>query len=688
MWSPVSISINNILSYKELKFDFIENKTLLILGQNGAGKSTLLESICLALTGNTIRKIRNKEIISNGQEEAEIEMILNNKSFSKNLRIKRKLILNQSTKVEVYVNDELQKDLLDLNPAESNKFILEQIGISYEDLINYFIIAKGKYTSFFLSSNTDKLNVINRFSKADCIDSVFEDIDSQVGGKAVTLSELNNKLFFAQGKEETYRNDLKTLSDTDYESIKKSKIEEFEKQKKENKDKIVEGEKAVTNIYARLKILLEESDIVRKQIYDFTNDKKLSENNKKIEEANKKISTIRLTNQVNIDNNFKVKIKKQKDLKQKYEIQSSALSKEKIEVNEVVEDMNKYLAGEIECPNCHHHFTLDKEIDLVKAKEVLKDAQDRLNDIHGDKSILQSKFDLCILRIENLEKEKTEAEQKAESDIATLKLDIIGYEREIEINNKIQKEFDEALSEISSEIKEKNADKVVTQDYLTKKHEANTVLDKNIYDESIKDYSKIEKQNLNKKISDVEKDIKNINKEIKNKNSQLEELSYTFNVFKKFKQYLANQSIKQIELRSNYYLSQMKSDLTVSIEGFRELSNKKLKEEINIELSRDGLHAESFHKFSNGEKSRADIACILAMQNLINMSSVHGGLNLCCIDEVCESIDVEGVNNLMKGLNNLKQTIIIIAHSLPNQINDCNKVTVSKINGFSEFIYG
>lgn len=130
----------------------------------------------------------------------------------------------------------------------------------------------------------------------------------------------------------------------------------------------------------------------------------------------------------------------------------------------------------------------------------------------------------------------------------------------------------------------------------------------------------------------------------------------------------------------------MHSDLLIFIDGFRELSSGKLKDEITIELSRDGLEGESFGKFSGGERATCDLAIILAMQSIINATSISGGLNCLFVDEVLESVDDSGMNDIAACLGNLGQTIVLIAHSAPNMMVDCNRLTVEKNKGISQII--
>lgn len=156
--------------------------------------------------------------------------------------------------------------------------------------------------------------------------------------------------------------------------------------------------------------------------------------------------------------------------------------------------------------------------------------------------------------------------------------------------------------------------------------------------------------------------------------------------FKQFKSFLANTSISAIEEMTNFFLSKMRTNLTVMINGYRELSNKKLKEEIETLVCRDGLNGERIQKFSGEEKCEINLAAILAFQKIINIASPTGGLNLLFIDEILESADSKALGYIIKSLIPLEQTIFIITHVSPDTIFECNQLKVEKVNGISTII--
>src|SRR5690606_19898343 len=153
--------------------------------------------------------------------------------------------------------------------------------------------------------------------------------------------------------------------------------------------------------------------------------------------------------------------------------------------------------------------------------------------------------------------------------------------------------------------------------------------------------------------------------------------------FKAFKSYLVIQSLKHIQNLMNSFLSEMNTDLSVEIEGFKQ-KGKKISEKITETILRSGTPIGSYSKFSGGERGRIDIGSILANQTLIN-NKAENGLDLILIDEVLESVDEEGVKNIIQSMENIDKTMLLITqneiNTLPDQV-----ITFEKQHGKLQII--
>ena len=149
--------------------------------------------------------------------------------------------------------------------------------------------------------------------------------------------------------------------------------------------------------------------------------------------------------------------------------------------------------------------------------------------------------------------------------------------------------------------------------------------------------------------------------------------------------FVLSDALASIEGFTNSYLQRLHTNLQLQINGYRMLADgKTLKEEIEINVLRNGMVNGKFGKFSAGEKVRIDICGIASLQKLINMNCDHGkGLDFLLIDEVCDSLDYFGISEIMYSLNNLDLSLGIISHikdsDFPNQLIVVKTDNISRI---------
>jgi DNA repair exonuclease SbcCD ATPase subunit len=117
--------------------------------------------------------------------------------------------------------------------------------------------------------------------------------------------------------------------------------------------------------------------------------------------------------------------------------------------------------------------------------------------------------------------------------------------------------------------------------------------------------------------------------------------------------------------------------------------NFQLDENFNETIKSRNRDDFSYYSFSEGEKKRIDISLLLTWRDIAAMrNSVN--VNLLILDEIFDaSLDQSGMDDLMKLFNFLKNTnLFVISHKL--DILDDKfpaKITVEKVNNFSQFIF-
>lgn len=193
MWKLKSIEAENLCAFRSLAYTLQQGVTTLIFGNNkdndsqqsnGAGKSALLECIAVGLTGSPLRKIRTEEIINDAAEQCRIILHLANDASNEELIIARSIPRKGASIVacklyrggELVTTDEAVQHSVDAY----NKYILEKLGITREELLNNFILSKYRYEDFLSSSDKEKKEIINRFSNGILVDEAIARVEEDI----------------------------------------------------------------------------------------------------------------------------------------------------------------------------------------------------------------------------------------------------------------------------------------------------------------------------------------------------------------------------------------------------------------------------------------------------------------------------------------------------------------------------
>lgn len=611
------------MSHEDSQFKFVNDKAVLIYGvnnsdegqqSNGSGKSVILEAIAIALLGSTLRdEVTAKDLVMNGQLSAKVSLELFNTISQETLRIERVIWSNtKSSELSIYINNELHP-VVSVN--DGNSFILSKIGISKEDLLNFFLISKEKYTPFLSMSDKPKREMISRFSQADLIDPVFDSIKSEVLGHETEERSIQRTIDSSTGKLEVLNEQKLKLTNTDEELEKQNSIKELKR---------------------NIVIASEENISFKNRIRGLELDIKVTQDH--ITASN--VSKLELQSKID-------SYKSNRDI---IATQYNELNTELKDAITIQSQYEKDILSSVECPKCEHQFSIsDSTLDIDKLKADKVELETVIDEIKAD-----------------IEKITLQGQQLTEN------------------NKSIQLEYDRLGDEI----------KQLEQDNETRQREIRTLTSSIQNNDETVIYSKkkievIESGNDSTKLKEINISINSIQKELKDKNKELLEVQQKkadaiewIGNFNKFKIFLSNKAIGVVQVFANEYLSKMKSSLSLQIEGYKINKDGSLRDNITATVLRDGIVCGSFGKFSSGERARINIALILSLQRLINMNSSTGGLDLCFLDEIIESVDSEGIYSIINSLNDLNQTIIVITHGSIDKAYP-NTVLIEKTNGIS-----
>lgn len=425
MWIPKSLTLHQFRSFEDETFVFQNGKTCLMQGinstdigfkSNGAGKSTLQEALRFVL-GLPTYAATLSDLIMNGCDSASVYYEMDNVKSLEVLSIARTISLKNPTLLEVKINGIDQKDKFSTIP-EGDKFILSKIGISSKDLLNYYLISKEKFVSFFSSSDNDKKELINRFSGAFRIDGVEALVEVDIKKLQQELSSLLSDRDKLIGKRDVYQENIDTENN-----------EEEQDNTKELEEKISEYQ---SNI----------ADLKNSNAFD----------DKEVQKEHIVINTIKSTI---------IKLTKDRDA-----IKIDTLEQEKRDIQKELNDANNLkseietlLSGVVQCPKCEFEFNPRESIDVEDSKSILEEVTTL---IKGVEERLEKKKGVIIKKETDLRKIKqdlaTEEGKQSISDrqirslnnnIALNNKDIIANERLIE---SVKKEI-ELIKQLTKESK-------------------------------------------------------------------------------------------------------------------------------------------------------------------------------------------------------------------------------------------
>lgn len=305
---------------------------------------------------------------------------------------------------------------------------------------------------------------------------------------------------------------------------------------------------------------------------------------------------------------------------------NSKLKEELTKYREKDSKIEKALLSSITCPKCSNEFsTIEewKEIDMEKVKSGKPKVKSRIKEIEQELKRIRDKESEYDKDLREYRKSVREAQKQKD--------DIKAWQHKI---SKLKE-----LGNITPESK-------IPQ-----------------YESKIKVH--------NKEISEIRTKIK------EEEENKLKYLSGR-EILLKFRTHLVNQAIGALEYKANEYLNKTKTNLRLRLDGYKQNRQGKIQEKITATVVRNGVDEQPYSLHSGGEKVKIDIAILMSLQSLINDLSEYGrGLDLVWLDEILESVDSLGINGIMKSLNGLEKTIVVITHGTQDSIYP-NRVRVEK----------
>jgi exonuclease SbcC len=449
MWRLNRIIAENLCAFRSLDYTLTQCVTTLVFGDNkdnesqrsnGSGKSALLEAIAVGITGSPMRKIKNEEIIRDDAEECWVCLTFSNDSSDELFTVERQLFRKGPSVVTCHIErggqaietDEAVQPSIDAY----NRFILDKLGISREELYNNFLLSKYKYSDFLSSPDKEKKEVINRFSNGNLVDQaiakLLEDqkpVEAAVRKSELEIAEVDGRIRMLEEQIETEENNhaarlrrkeeqiadlekrIKEKRTLIRECQEESVLEKTSMEKQSVADTALQAlENGDESLESCLKYITSEVlPLLPGKLTDWNAvlaDKKLKLRDAETElQKWDKLSVESRESLVSVQKEYDSLSKKYQDaeVKNKQEQQaceerlkeldaeltniSQRLNEQKQQRRQlytVIENLRDKLAGSIVCPACGHEFlTAERDFDVVAGKGLLSLQEEKAEGLTG-----------------------------------------------------------------------------------------------------------------------------------------------------------------------------------------------------------------------------------------------------------------------------------------------------------------
>ena len=581
---------------------------------NGSGKSSIFEALIYAIfeeTSSGEKDVENR-ILKDGYS-IDLKFDIDNDHY----RIFRQCKKDKST-VSFYKNEE---DISARNKTDTNKLIQNTLNINKNIFLDSIFLSQNAVTNLASLSPTARKERLEILTNTDQIIEEFkEKIKERQNQYEANCVDCRSNIDKNNGKKESLNNQIQQLQ---------YKIEE-QKQEIERKKQlgdIKDIEQQIDKLNENIRNNEESISAVEESIINVDNS--IKEFNNKIEEYN------------NQYNELQTKIlQKQSDISSlQFDLTKQDSEKQHIQqdIERIKQEIEKIKNSDT-CPTCGRKY-------------------DNINEEHINQ-LIQEKNNLIkdnTIKIQEIEKVKDEINSK-------LYLENNVYEG-LHLS---AKEINSYITPIKEQIQIKEAEKTTTNMLkIQKNNEINEYRQKinnlqNIKEEllkvennNIKEYEDLITQyNNDTKILDEE--INKLNEEYNKNDSYVQVIKNILQLItKEFRTYLLKNSIAYLNKHLQEYSTQL-------------FSNEK--DVIKIEESDTKLNIylgnATYESLSGGEKTRVNIALLLAQKSLAN---VIGNMtcNLIILDEILGYCDSEAESNVINLITNeldSLETIYMISH--------------------------
>lgn len=318
------------------------------------------------------------------------------------------------------------------------------------------------------------------------------------------------------------------------------------------------------------------------------------------------------------------------------------------------EELELALEGVISCPKCGEQFIPNSELNLTpdQIRRIIAQRE-------RDDEQLAAGVKKAEKALEDLEEKQRDYEQAA-AELTRVKRNMTAIRERADRLKRQMDETERRRADLAKRIEESK--RAADNDASVKAAEA--------------------------KIKTVKAEIKAAKAELADFRYLTESLSFwDFHMGKNgFSTYLANQALKLLEGMTNVYLEKFGLDVTVLINGFTMTKDGNVRDKIDVYIQSDGLNADVYGIHSGAERGRVALASLIGLNRLINMSTDGRGLDMILLDEAFHGIDSMGQEHIIRTLENVGITSMMITQNVSADFSAKNKLIVRKIDKVSRYV--
>lgn len=641
----ISIELSGFRSIDKINVNFENKGTIIVKGineyevnasSNGSGKSSIFEGIIYALFEETSSGEKDVENRILGQG-CLVNLVFEIDNVKYNIV---RQINNGKSSVTLY------KEGIDIsarNKTDTNKLICSIIGISKSLFLDSIFLSQNAVTNLASLTPTARKERLEVLTNTDYVINNFKDRIKQ------------RQIFFESQcvENEKVRN---TLIGT--EQAKLNQIASLEQKIKQAKDEL-----------SRISSLgnLEDIECRIKQNNDLIN-----EHNIEINNINKDIENIELE----ISN---LRSQSETLLKEKQQAEQAEADK-KLKLNSVDSDIANY-NNQINFNNSNIN-RIEQEIHKIETSDVCPTCgrkYDNVDDNHIQQTIQEKQNEIAQLKtvIDNIQ-------NKIDIDCANLKLSIQSEIEQlhcaVESASETYNKFNQSFDTVNTRRLQLNKDKDNLHLQIQKLNDDNKHLE-NIKQQilqsknnNILEYEQMINE-VNKEIEDIQKQKSVVDEEYNRNNELVNTCKHIIQLItKEFRTYLLKNSIRYL----NNILKEYSQKLFSNEKDIITIEESDSKLDIKLDIA-------TYESLSGGEKTRVNIALLLAQKSLANIIG-NMSCNIIILDEVLGYCDSEAENNVVDLISSeldYLESIYMISHKQIPVANDGELVVIKDKNGLS-----